>query len=259
MRTKTLQEIKLTGLDNCYLCIYTIITPINYKCDNFISLKNQYTFIGLNATGRKRFIGSFIEDSSNNRFWLDIFESFKKRGIIDILFMAINENKNLFKCLKVAFPNVITVPSIVDTVDNFYKYFSDKFSTKIKEEIKSLFLQENLNDYENIFIFFKEKYKSYVIIVELINRYLSNIDKLYKYDLNVRNVLFNTYRIAIFKRKIIYICTDKNYIENIDELLELMLEELNTLENYTSYHKKEWLNILSSFYTLRNKELEEII
>ncbi|MEG0026530.1 MAG: transposase [Bacilli bacterium] len=140
MRTKTLQEIKLTGLDNCYLCIYTIITPINYKRDNFISMKNQYTFIGLNAIGIKRFIDSYIEDSSNNRFWLDIFESFKKSGIIDILFMAINENKNLFKWLKVAFPNVITVPSIVDTADNFYKYFSDKFLTIIIQNYKVLTL-----------------------------------------------------------------------------------------------------------------------
>lgn len=259
MRTKTLQEIKLTGLDNCYLCIYSIVTPINHKHDNIIHIKKQYTFIGLNVSGKKRFIGSFIEDSTNNRFWLDIFETFKNRGINDILFMSINENKSLFKCLKVAFPNVIMVPSLVDTVDNFYKYFPDKFSTKIKEEIKSLFLQENLKDFQNIFLFFKEKYQSYNIISQLINRYLSDIDNLYKYDLNIRQVLFNTYKIAILKRKIITISSEFNYIDDINELLELLLDDLNTLENFTSYHKKEWLTILSSFYTFRNKELEDII
>ena len=259
MKTRTLEEIKLTGLDNCYLAIYSIVNTINYKNNNTILIKTQYTFVGLNTIGKKRFIGSFIENNDDNRFWLDIFEAFKARGVKDILFMCINNNKALHRCLKASFPNATIVPAVTDITDKFYNYFPDKFSTKIKEEIKSLFLQNDLNDFTNIYTFFKEKYKSNVILNELIIKYLSDIDKLYKYDLFIRDVLFNTYKISLLRKRIIWEANKCGYIDNIDDLLNLLLNDLNNLENFTSYHKKEWLNILSSFYTIKNQELENLI
>src|SRR5574344_1414928 len=235
MKTRTLEEIKLTGLDNCYLAIYSIVNTINYKNNNTILIKTQYTFVGLNTIGKKRFIGSFIENNDDNRFWLDIFEAFKARGVKDILFMCINNNKALHRCLKASFPNATIVPAVTDITDKFYNYFT------------------------NIYTFFKEKYKSNVILNELIIKYLSDIDKLYKYDLFIRDVLFNTYKISLLRKRIIWEANKCGYIDNIDDLLNLLLNDLNNLENFTSYHKKEWLNILSSFYTIKNQELENLI
>ena len=94
---------------------------------------------------------------------------------------------------------------------------------------------------------------------KLIIKYLSDIDKLYKYDLFIRDVLFNTYKISLLRKRIIWEANKCGYIDNIDDLLNLLLNDLNNLENFTSYHKKEWLNILSSFYTIKNQELENLI
>ena len=259
MRTKTLEEIKLSRLDNCYLVIYTFSTNITYIRDNTFLNKKLYTFIGLNNLGKKRFLGSFIDQEDNNRFWLDTFETFKSRGIHDILFLAADDNTNLSRCVKASFPNTVIIPSINYIFDKFMIYFSDNFSTKIKEEIKQLFLQDNIKDYDNIFTFFKDKYNDNIILKNLIDKYLINIDKLYKYDFNVRDVLFNTYKIHILKRKYKSNISQLGYIKDIDKLLEKLLIDLNYLENFTSYHKKQWLSILSSFYTYRSKELENII
>lgn len=259
MRIKSLEEIKYTNLDECYLVIYVIKNNINYKNYNIISSKNLYTFIGLNIFGKRKFIGSYIDDIDNNRFWLDIFESFKSRGINDILFMWDFDNYNLNRCLKICFPNVILIPAIISIIDKFYIYFPDKHSTKIKDEIKSLFVQDNVKDFINAFTFFKEKYNNNIILNDLITKYLSNIEKLYQYDICIRNALFNNYKINILKRKINNIITQFGYIDNVDDLLELIKDDLNYLEHFSSYHKNEWLNILSNFYTLKNKEIGNII
>lgn len=259
MRNKTLEEIKNTYFDNCYLVVYAINTKISVINDTAIANKSLYTFIGLNTTGRRKFLGSYINDTTNNRFWLDVFESFKKKGINDILFLSSHDNKQLIKCLKISFPNSINVPSSIDIIDRFYNYFPDKYTTKIKDEVKSLFVQEKVSDYKNLSEFFKEKYKDNVILQAMTDKYLPQIEKLYNYNYYVRDVLFNTYKVEMFKKKIINVTIKHGYFNNIDDLLQLLLDDINVLDNFTSYHKKEWLNIIASFYTIRNKELEQLI
>src|SRR5690554_6222859 len=65
-------------------------------------------------------------DKGNNRFWLDVFESIKNRGVKRILFLSIETNKNISRALKISFPDTIIVFPLTDTINQFYKYISSR-------------------------------------------------------------------------------------------------------------------------------------
>lgn len=256
---KSLEEIEMTQLDECYLIMYTIKTKINIKKEEHIEHKNMYTLIGLSTQGRRKYIGSYIDDQNNHRYWLDIFERIKAKGIKDIIYLVVDDNTYLKKCIKVSYPNIEIIPSLLEITDEFYKYFSDKFSSKIRTEIKQLYLQETEEQYHNSYELFIEKYGKNSIFVSLINKYLKNIEKIYQYDKEIRMALFNTYALKIIKNAIDKMNKSNQYYHEANDIMNSLTEQLNNIENYTSYTKKEWLNILESFYKIYGSRIEEYL
>lgn len=258
-KMKSLEEIEMTQLDECYLIIYAIRVKVNIKQADQIQKRNMYVLIGLNPQGRRKYIGAYLDHFENHRYWLDIFEQLKSKGINDIIYLVVDDNIYLKKCVKVSYPNVNLIPSLLEITDEFYKYFSDKFSSKIRSEVKQLFIQEDEVQYRNTYDLFLEKYGQNSILVSLINRYLKDIEKLYQYNKSIRIALFNTYSLKMIKNKIEKINKPNQYYHKINEMIESILEQLNHIENYTSYTKKEWLNILESFYKIYSNRIERYL
>lgn len=253
---KTLEEIEMTKLDKCYLIIYALKTKITLKTEETIGNKDLYIMIGLNSQGSRKYLGSYIDDKSNHRYWIDIFESLKTKGMEDVIFLACDDNTYLKKCAKVAYPYINTMPLLLEITESFYKYFSDKFSTKIRTEIKKIYTSKTYEEYRNNYDLFIEKYKDNSIIKSLIDKYLSGIETIYKYDQNIRNALFNNYFLMVLKNKIDRINRDSGYLNDKDDIINLTIDYINTIETNKTYTKKEWLMILESFYNLFSERIE---
>lgn len=247
---KTLNEIVNTTPDECYLIMYATKIKVNIKIYDTINKRDLYVFIGLNVQGRRKYIGAYLDDKTNHRYWLDIFENIKNKGIKDIIFLAVDDNKYLKRCAKVSYPNINTIPLLLEIMDEFYKYFSDKFSTKIRKEIKEMYLCNDIIDYENKYKLFIEKYGKNGILASLIDKYLKDVKDTYQYDKNIRQALFNNYMLKVLKNNVEKLNKNNNYYNKVEEIMELVVENLNNIESFGSYTKREWLIILESFYEL---------
>ena len=127
---------------------------------------------------------------NNNRYWLDIFENLKARGIKNILFISIDNNKNFKRSAKVAFPKVVFIDSLTDIMPRFYKFSYEKNAKEIGSKLCKLYIQKTTSDYKDVFNKFKQRYNN-VIHQKLIEKYLNNVESLYKYSVNIRKFLFS--------------------------------------------------------------------
>lgn len=57
---------------------------------------------------------------------MDCFESLKSRGVKNILFLSVDDNKNMERTAKIAFPEIVFVDSLTDIVLKFFKYTPEK-------------------------------------------------------------------------------------------------------------------------------------
>ena len=80
-----------------YLVIYAIKNNINIKKAEVIENVDVYTLVGINRKGLRDLVGIYQDRPLNNRYWLDIFESLKSRGLNEVLFLAVDDNKILSK------------------------------------------------------------------------------------------------------------------------------------------------------------------
>ncbi len=142
MNELTLSECSKRKLDETYLVVYAIKNEINIKKGDYIEKSDVYSLIGIDLKGFRQFLNIYQDRINNNRFWLDCFESLKSRGLKNILFLSVDNNRNMKRTAKIAFPDVIFIDSLTDIIPKFYKYTHEKDAKKIASKLHSLYLKQ---------------------------------------------------------------------------------------------------------------------
>ncbi len=252
MNELTLVECTKRRLDETYIVVYAIKNEINIKKGDYIEKSNIYTLIGVDIKGYRQFINIYQDRVNNNRFWLDCFESLKSRGLKNILFLSVDDNKNMKRTAKIAFPEIIFVDSLTDIIPKFYKYSTERDSRKLASKIHLLYTQRTLTECKAEMKNFEQLYNN-VIQQKLIQKYLCNIENLYKYSQNIRFLLFkHSANMEFYDRIRLTFNSNNNYILDIEEIYQ----KLGTINNYfgfTSFKKKEWIWILNDIIQIYPK------
>lgn len=244
MNKLTIQECSRTKLEETYLVVYAIKNEINIKKGDYIEKEDIYTLIGVDTKGYRQLIKIYPDRKNNNRYWLDCFETIKSRGLKNILFLSVDDNRNMKRAAKIAFPNISFIDSIIDIIPKFYKFSYEKNAREIGSKLHKLYVQKTVTDFKCVFSEFKKRYNN-VIHQKLIEKYLSNIESLYKYSVNIRKLLFkHSANICLYDKIRLQFNSRKNYVVSLDEIYN----ELGNLDNYfgfTSFKKGEWTLILN--------------
>ena len=249
MERLTISDCTKRKLDNTYLVVYAIKNEINIKKGDYIEKEDIYTFVGIDKRGFRTLINVYQDRKNNNRYWLDCFESLKTRGIRNILFLSVDNNKNLKRSAKVAFPNIIFTDSLTDIMPKFYQFSYEKSAKEIGSKIRDLYIQNTITDYKETFKKFKERYNN-VIHQKLIEKYLNNIELLYKYSVNIRKLIFrHTANIYLYDRIRLNFNSQKDYVNNINEVYD-KLGSMNDYFGFTSFKKNEWILMLNDLIQL---------
>lgn len=249
MKKLTINDCTKRKLDNTYLVVYAIRNEINIKKGDYIEKEDIYTFVGIDKRGFRTLINVYSDRKNNNRYWLDCFESLKTRGIKNILFLSVDNNKNLKRSAKVAFPNIIFTDSLTDIMPKFYLFSYEKSAKEIGSKIRDLYTQNTITDYKETFKNFKERYNN-VIHQKLIEKYLNNIESLYKYSVNIRKLIFrHSANIYLYDRIRLNFNSQKDYVNSLNEIYD-KLGSMNDYFGFTSFKKNEWILMLNDLIQL---------
>ena len=156
MENLTLNELTKKRLEETYIVVYAIKNEINIKKADIIEKNSIYTLIGVDIKGARHLLNIYADRVNNSHFWLDVFEGLKSRGVKNILFLSVDDNKNMKRTAKIAFPSITFTDSLTSIYPKFYKYISERSSKNIAGKIKELYTQKTLDDYKKIFKIFNE-------------------------------------------------------------------------------------------------------
>ena len=252
MNELTLTECSKRRLDSTYLVVYAIKNEINIKKADYIEKSNIYTLIGIDIKGYRQFLNIYQDRVNNNRFWLDCFEGLKSRGVKNILFLSVDDNKNMKRTAKIAFPDIVFVDSLTDITPRFFKYTPEKDSKKVASRLHNLYTQKTLSEYKDTMKNFNDIYNN-GIQQKLVQKYLGNIESLYKYSSNIRLLLFkHSANISFYDKIRLSFNSNNNYVLDINEIYD-KLGDLQEYFGFTSFKKKEWTWILNDLIQIYPK------
>lgn len=122
---------------------------------------------------------------------------------------------------------------------------------KLASRIHSLYVQATLNEYKNELKKFTDTYNN-SIHQRLIQKYLCNIENIYKYSSNIRMLLFKHSANINFYDRVRLMFDNNSYILEIQEIYD-KLGNIDEYVGFTSFKKKEWTNILNDLIQIYPK------
>ena len=104
----------------------------------------------------------------------------------------------------------------------FFKYSSEKYERSIGSKLHNLYTRKTTAEFKEDFERFKKEYNN-VIHQKLIEKYLGNIEALYKYSVNIRLLLFkHSANVYLYDRIRVTFNNNRNYISDLNEIYETL-------------------------------------
>lgn len=252
-------DLQKRKLQKCYLELIFITENIKTRNEGCFCNRKLYILLGTDICGNRQIIGTYFENTEYNRFWLEVFEDMKARGLEFVLFLVTPHHKNIERCFKIIYNGANIIYSPEELLIDITRFFTEKSSRKFVRNLKDLFFAQTLENHIVEMKMFEEQFANNKIVLKLLNKREPEIQKFYEHTYEIRKFLYPYYAIRDMKRFLRKLNTKDPLCSNIEEINVYFLEYINSFESSRSYYRAKWLELLNILYERYEKELEEYI
>lgn len=193
---KILQDIEdwqSRALDEIYPVLYIDAVHFSVREDNRIKKLAAYVILGLTLDGRKDVISLQIGENESSKYWLDVLNDLKNRGVKYVMVICAEGLSGIKEAIQAAFKETEYQRCIVHQVRNTLKYVSYKDMKSFATELKSIYLAPNeaqgLDNLERV----KKKWDSkYPNAMKRWERNWDVLTPIFKFSVDVRKVIYTT-------------------------------------------------------------------
>lgn len=252
-------DLQRRKLEKCYLSLIFFTKDVKTRNEGCFCTRKLYVVLGTDIDGRRQVIGTYFENEEYNRFWLEVFEDLKSRGMEFILFLVTPHHRNIERCAKIVYNNVQIVYSPEELIIDITRFFTEKSSRKFVRNLKDLFFAKTLENHITEMKMFEEQFANNKVVLLLLSRKEPEVKEFYKYKYEIRKFLYPYYAIRDMKRYLHKVNNFEELCSNINEINTYFLEYINKYESGRSYYRAEWLELLNIIYEDNEENLEEYL
>lgn len=259
--TTDLEKWNNRSLKNFYPFIY-VDCLYTYVKEELISVKRPvYVIIGIDITGHKEVIGTWLGDSNGEGayFWRQIFEELKSRGVKDILYVSMDGLKGLEEAINEVYPRTQTQRCVVHLTRNLYGICPKKGVKEIIGDFKKIYtsssLEQGLLELEN----FKNKHQDKKKIVLKVEEYMEYIKPLFELPQEIRKIIYTTNPIESVNSALRKVTRGKGSFPNKEALMKVLFLRIQDLEKKWSKGTKGWSTVLSQLIELHKERITKYL
>jgi len=231
-----IREWQQRPLDSIYCFIWMDALHYKVREDGKVVSRAVYNILGVNNKGIKDLLGMYVSESEGARFWLQVLNDLKARGVEDILISSIDNLKGFKEAIETTFPATDVQSCIVHQIRNTLKYIPSKDSREFLKDLRLVYQASTKEDAEYNLDLMEEKWgKKYTPIFTSWRNNWEHLSNYFKYPEPIRRIMYTTNIIEGFHRQVRKITKTKGAFTSDMALLKLIyLATQNMIEKWTS-------------------------
>lgn len=187
-----IKEWQKRPLDEVYPVVFVDATYFYVRNEGSVGKKAVYVILGINSEGYKDILGFYVGESESAKYWLNILNELKSRGLKDILILCSDGLKGLSEAISTAYPNTEFQRCIVHMIRNTMAYVSYKDRKELATDLKTIYGANNAEvGYENLIELRDKWIKRNVNLDNWINNW-DNVSTFFKYGPELRKIIYTT-------------------------------------------------------------------
>lgn len=219
-----------------------------------------YIVLGVAVSGQQEVLGLWVEETEGARFWLNVFNDLKARGLNDILILCGDGLKGLPEAVATVFPQTDVQLCVVHQIRNATKFVSYKDRKVFCADMRPIYTAPTVAAAELALHQFAEKWESrYPRSIASWRNNWEMLTAFFKYPVELRRIVYTTNAIESLNAQLRKNTSNRKVFPNDDAVLKLLF--LN-VKNFTNkWNKRQgWdivMNQLSLLFTDRLAVCEE--
>ena len=187
-----IQEWKQRKLETQYAVVFLDATYFSVKDNGVVSKKAVHIALGVTMEGEKEILGFYIGESESAKYWTNVLNQLKNRGVQDILIMCSDGLKGLKEAIGTVYPQTEFQRCVVHMIRNTLKYVNYKDRKELAHDLREIYTASNEEIAYNNLQELKEKWAPRKVSLMNWENNWDNIVPFFKFGPETRKILYTT-------------------------------------------------------------------
>lgn len=233
-------------LEELYAILYLDAMFFNVKQDGRIIKKSAYVILGYTVEGFKEILGIWIGENESAKFWLNILNELKNRGVKDVLIACIDGLTGFESALKTAFPDAEVQRCIVHQIRNSTKFVTYTDRKKFCNDMKAIYKASTEDAALLALEGFSEKWQNkYPYAVKSWEDNWECLATFFKYPPAIRKLIYTTNPIESFNNAAKKVAKRKRSFPSNEALLKVLYLSTMDVAKKWSQKMRAWNSIIN--------------
>jgi putative transposase len=143
-------------LDTTYPLAFFDAIRVKMRDKGMVKNKAIRSALGVRADGQKEVLGMWIEQNEGAKFWLNVMNELKNRGVEDILLAVVDGLKGFPDAINAAFPDTVVQTCIVHLLRSSMDFVSWKDRKSLAGALKEIYRATNADAAEEALTSFEQ-------------------------------------------------------------------------------------------------------
>lgn len=236
---------------------FVFMDAVHYKVrqDHQYITKAAYVVLGINLDGQKDILGIWIGEHESSKFWLNVLNDLKTRGVKDVFLFCVDGLTGFKEAIQAVYPNSQIQRCIIHQIRSSTRFVSYKHIKALMSDLKKVYQAVSEEEALNNLMLFKDKWgKIYPSCVKSWEENWDILSTFFAYPPDVRKIIYTTNIIEGLNRQFRQITKNKPSFTNDDSLRKMLyLASQKIVERWTQ-RCRNWdmvLNQLSILFEAR--------
>jgi len=243
-----IKEWQNRPLQSVYAVVFMDAIHFKVKQDGAIVNKAAYMVIGIDLDGNKDVLGMWIGENETSKFWLNVLNDLKNRGVQDILIICVDNLSGFSEAIAACYPKTEIQKCIIHQIRNSTRYVSYKDLKKVTADLKPIYKAATedgalleLDRFEEIWG------AKYPLIVRSWRNNWSELSTFFKYPPEIRKLIYTTNMIESYHRQLRKVTKGKSIFPTDEALLKMLyLATMDVTRKWTG-RVQNWGQMLLQF------------
>lgn len=218
-----IREWQSRPLQEVYAMVFLDAIHYKVKQDGQVIKKAAYMVIGVDLEGQKDVLGIWIGENESAKFWLNVLNELKNRGVKDILIISVDNLSGISEAIAAGFSDTQIQKCVVHQIRSSTRYVSYKDLKKFVADLKPVYQAATEAEGLEMLDRFEEKWGSkYPLSIKSWRNNWAELSTFFKYPPEIRRIIYTTNIIENYHRQLRKLSKAKSVFPSDEALMKTL-------------------------------------
>jgi len=234
-------------LDDVYPIVFLDALVLKIREGGTVQRRACYLALGVTVEGDRDVLGMWFQENEGAKFWMQVLNDLKQRGVGDILICCVDGLKGFPEAIEAIFPKTTVQTCIVHLIRHSLKYVPRREREQVARDLKPIYTAVDADAAQQALEAFDEKWgQRFGVITQAWLNAWEYVTPFLAFPPEVRRVIYTTNAIEALNRQLRKAIKTKGHFPNEDAARKLIyLAITNAVPAWTK--TRSWTAALLAF------------